>query len=263
MQNRKAQASDSAYEILNEADRAQQAIHSNDPQAAKQDVNKALNLAAEIGNSAQNGIIPLYTELGEYTLVGQNQHKAQTSSNAGQNNQPTAKQPTVAVRKVSGDFTAVTVNVNMAKEHLQAAKQALDKGDTKAADHALAAVQDSVVEESIATDLPLVRARENLMLSRAAVNRGEYREAHAALQAASNALASYAQATGSHVNEAKQLRSEIDNYNASIQQNHADASSKIESWWNQITDWNSANGTTTNQSKMSRKNLGNSASNKK
>jgi hypothetical protein len=100
------------------------------------------------------------------------------------------------------------------------------------------------------------------VLGRTAANRADYREAHTALQSASNSLATYAQENGTHANEAKQLRSDIDNYNASIQQNHADASAKIEGWWNQVTDWNANNTGTSNQSKMNRKNLGNSASNK-
>jgi len=260
MKNQKARASDSAYRVLNEAYRAQQALGKSDRQTAKQDVNQALNAVDTLnGNSSQNGIVPLYTELGEYTLIGARQHKGQTNSSAANNNTSKDK---VAVRKVEGDFTAVTFNVKMARNHLEAAKQALDKGDTKTANDALSAVQDAVVEESVATDLPLVKARENLMLSRTAAIQGDYKEAHAALQSASNSLATYAQENGSHANDAKQLRSEIDNYNASIQQNHSDATNKIEGWWNEVTDWNANNNGTSNQSKMNRKNLGNSASNK-
>jgi len=247
--------------MLQEADAARQALASNNTQQAKQDLNSALDAADHLKNNAgQNGIVPLYTELGQYTLIGPRQNK---QANSSTNNQTTANQ-TVAVRKVTGDFTAVTVNLNTAHTHLEAAKQALDKGDTKAARDALMAVQDSVAEEEIAADMPLMRARENLMLSRDAVNKGDYHEAHAALQAASNALANYSQDplhAGTYANDAKQLRSDIDSYNASIQQNHSDASSKIESWWNQVTDWNSNNGTS-NQSSLNTKNSGYSASNK-
>jgi hypothetical protein len=76
------------------------------------------------------------------------------------------------------------------------------------------------------------------MLARSAANQGDYTEAQTALRAASRALGTYGQSGGTHAQQVKQLRTEIDNYSQSIQQSHTDASSKIESWWNQLAEMN-------------------------
>jgi hypothetical protein len=57
------------------------------------------------------------------------------------------------------------------------------------------------------------------------------------LKAASRALANYAANSGPHANDARTIRSQIVNFNQSLQQNHTDAVSKIDQWWDQTADW--------------------------
>ena len=142
-----------------------------------------------------------------------------------------------AIQQVTGQYTSVGLDIQAAKEHLDAAKAAIQKKDFTKADEALAAVQNGVVVTSVASDLPLVRARENMVLAREAVNRGNYKEAHAALTAASQALGNYAGNQCVHSADALTVKSQIDNFNQSIEQSHADANSKIDAWWSRVVDW--------------------------
>jgi predicted negative regulator of RcsB-dependent stress response len=248
MQNPKAKASDSVNAMLSQVQRAQTALDENRLQFAKQDVNNALQTADQLGrvSTGLSPLIPLYTELGEYTVIGpprQNQRhemamRGSANQSYGNNTDQANTRGNIAVNRVIGEYTSVAFDMKTAKDHLEAAQRALDRGDTQAARDALAAVQNSVIVHSYDSDMPLLRARENLMLARAAVSQGNYTEAHSALQAVSRSLANYEQLRNNHLNEVKNLRSEIDNYNQSIAQNHADASSKIESWWNRLTDLN-------------------------
>jgi hypothetical protein len=276
MQNPKAKGSDEVFRMLRDTERARAAIRTGDIQQAKQDVNDADHLVTQIGSMSQtkNGMVPLYQELGEYVNIqppSQNQQqngsrwnnsqsndrsdRSSQSNNSGnqwnnttnqnrqsynQNGNSNANQAAgdVDVQSVVGQYTSVALDTNMAKNHLEAAQQALNNNNPQAADQALRAVQDSLVESSVATDMPLMRARQNLMLARSAANQGDYAEAQAALKGASQALQNYEQNGGRHANDARQLRSQIDSFDQSIQQNHTNASAKIESWWNQITDWN-------------------------
>ena len=167
------------------------------------------------------------------------------SSSKGAND---SSEKVVAVRKVVGEYTSVWLNAKAAKAQLQSANDALKNGDMQAADRALEGVQRSVVLEFVAADMPLLKARENLMLARRSANSGNYAQAHSALQAASNALSTYEKAGSAHATDAQKLRSEIDSYNKSIEQNHSDSASKIEAWWNQTTDWMTAQGSSEAQS---------------
>ena len=75
------------------------------------------------------------------------------------------------------------------------------------------------------------------MLARTDAENGKYQQAQAELHAASTALSTYGNAGGAHSQDAARLRSDIDNYSKSIAKNHADAGTKIESWWDQTTNW--------------------------
>jgi hypothetical protein len=245
MQSARARASDQVNRMLTETQRARRALRNGNTQLAKTEVSRALATANELSSSrtGTNDIIPLYSEIGEYTFIGPRQRGANTqSATSGSADRTTSPQSNgahnVAVRRVVGEYTSAGLDVHLAQAHLEAAQKALNAGNTRHAEEALRGVEDSVLVSSVAADMPLLRARENLMLARAAVNQGHYREAHSALNAACRALNTYDQSGGSHASQAQQLRSEISSYNQSLEQQHAGASAKIESWWNQMSDWN-------------------------
>ena len=79
--------------------------------------------------------------------------------------------------------------------------------------------------------------RHNLVLAQMDARHGQFQKAHLDLRAACRALSKYANGAGAFSNQAQTLRSRIQNYNQNIQNGHAQASSNVESWWNQTAGW--------------------------
>lgn len=259
MQNSKANLSSDINGMLRDTHAARQAISKQDKQMALKDVNEALRASHRLNQaSGNNQLVPLYTEVSEYSVLAPvkaakantsaNQVGNQTNNQTSNLNQKASSRPEDAFSQAAGEYTTVALNAQEARMHLQAAKQALGNGNMKAADNALAAVQDGIIVETVEADLPLMRARENLRLARMAAKEDHYGEARAALHAASRSLGQYEQEGGQHVNDAKQLQAQIDSYDQNISQNHSGAASKIESWWKDTTNWNMPANATTAQS---------------
>ena len=213
----KARLSNEASDMLNATGEARAGIQARDKQDAIFHIDHALALATVLVASNRQ-FISLYDEWENYSVIG-----------------PLMRNRNV--QDASAAYTSVALNAQADKTQLEAAQQAVNKGQFQKADAALAAIQDGVVVTTVAGDLPLLRARENMVLARRASDREHYNEAHAALQASTNALSEYANGQGPHSADALALRSEIDTYNQNIEQTHADASTKIEEWWDRMTDW--------------------------
>ena len=274
LKSTKAQNSDFVMNLLHATNRARQAISNNDQQQAKNLIQQALNAANQLPTKAAGkSYVPLYTEISRYSVLGPIKDARGESGNTSGNTDQSADQqrfnqnrpveqpqptgqnddeqgsndvnqqrstpgnPSPTVQRVVESYTTVGVDVEQAKAHLKAANDAIARGDMKAADEALKAVQNSVVMVSMASDMPLLRARENLILARSAAENRDYQRAGNALTAASKALSKYENDGGKYVNDAKTLRSEIDNYNRNIASDHTDLSNKVETWWDKITDW--------------------------
>ncbi len=235
MQNPKAKLSGDVTELLTSTSLARKAIARHEQQQAANDIQQALTASSDIASRRSGGFVPLYTELERMSVLWPILRQAGSGTNGTSvtNGQTRA----VGVHEVVGDYTSVALDDTAARAHLQAAQQALNKNDWKTADQDLQAVEGSVIVESVAADMPLLRARENMVLARDSAKAGHYRQAQAQLRAASRALASYEQTSISHRQQAEQLKSEIDSYAQSMSTNHSDAPSRIESWWNQTTDW--------------------------
>jgi hypothetical protein len=157
------------------------------------------------------------------------------------NNQQSGVRRGTAVQEVAQEFTSITLNTDMAKDHLEAARNALEDGNRKAADSALAAVQDGVTMVSVAADRPLLKARENLILARQDAERGQFRQMRAPLTAAANALNTYCAENTPHANSAKRLSSDIRSYAQSVnpQMSTSNSVRKINNWWEQTGSWSS------------------------
>jgi hypothetical protein len=249
MQNPKAKQVRELLEMLHATDKARKAIAQHNQQLAAKDLHEALSFSNEAGTQhATNNLVPLYSELDRTSVLGPivRQQKSTGSSQSGSADrsapgsssaQKNGSSNQVGVDEVVGAYTAVWLDVPNAHKHLQAAQQALTQNDLTGADRELQAVQGSLVVDSVATDMPLVRARENLMLARDSAAANHYREAQAQLREASKALSTYAKSSTSHSQDAQRLQSDIDTYAQSMTTNHADAASKIESWWDQTTNW--------------------------
>jgi len=237
----KTRRSKEVGDLLDATNEARVAVQADNLEDAQFHINHAMENANMILNgSPHRRYAQLYDELDRYSVLGP--IMAQRNSNSGRSSDTSdashvATTTHTTVRNVEGEYTSVALDVQAARDHLNMASQALQQGNFQKADEALQAVQDSVVVTTVAADLPLLRARENLALARESAQDGHFGETQAALRAASRALAEYAGNSGPHANDARSTRSQIDNFSQSLQQNHTDAVSKIDQWWDQTTDW--------------------------
>lgn len=260
MQNPKAKLSRDVSQLLMSTEKARTAISQRKHQQATRDVNQALNDAnTAVSEHSGADLVPIYTELERMSVIepimrARNNNNrtgsADRTATAAQNKRP------VAVHEVVGGETSVSLDVNAAQKHLQAAQQALSKNDWKTADQDLKAVQDSVVVESVAADMPLLRVRENLVLARSSAEAGHYQRASEQLRAASRALEAYEKSSTAHRQDADRLRNDINSYAQTMAKNHSDAPNKIESWWNNTTEWINPSNSQANTASNSRPHSG-------
>jgi len=272
----KMDLSKKAVHALRLTAQARQDIINKNQTQAKTDVDQALTLlnqVAQKNNTSGTDIVPIYAELEQTTFLSpvltaknntqsQQQSASNNSSNSNtsnsntqipqntqssalpQSDQPnTAKRPDV-VNWVEGGFSYIALDVNQARQHVQAAQQALNRNDAGQADIELARAEQAVDTGTVQTNMPLVRARENLTLARTDVTNGRTKDAKAELTEAANALNSYAaNPQAPHANDAKNLAQQIKSSSASMTNNKT-ASQKIDNWWNKVADWTGENQST-------------------
>lgn len=262
-QNARMRRSRDAMRVLADTNQARDAISQGDAAKASASIQAALAAISNIeaaqapSQSDRNlNIVPIYTELGEASVVGpvyrqQRLHPTETEPGAqGSANRmeetPQSTNPEagnrahgVAVTGLAESFTSLTLNLDMARDHLQAAQQALANGNLNLADAALAAVQNGVSMVSIAADRPLLRARENLILARQAAEQGQYARMQAPLMAAARALDTYCSGSDiQHAEEARQLSREIRAYAGGLTgQSQPGSVDRIDGWWELAGSW--------------------------
>lgn len=261
MANSKEQCSNDVAQVLQDTHRARWAVSHQNKQQALTDVDNALQAAKQLSQASNNErFVPLYTELGEYSALGPfnastnnamnhstamshngnsqnwNNNKAENNNSANSTKNQTEVSD-LAARRVVGQYTSVSLDTRAAESNLKAAKKALENGNLSEAKTDLAAVQNSVMTETVESDMPLLRARENLIIARMAARQGNFQQVHTSLEAASRALNAYEQEGGQYATQAQQLQSKINNYDQTVAQNHSNASARIQAFWNKTTDW--------------------------
>ncbi len=229
-----------AGKMLDETNQARADIKKGDKAGALASVEHAQTELQQIQANAHGAtMVPLYQEFTSVSvlqLVIANKNANQSKSNRQSTYNKASSRPE-SVKQVAGDYTDVTISTQNAQVNLQAAKQALDKGNMKTADQALADVQDGVSVESVEANMPLARARENLILARSAAEKQHYAEVRTALASSAKALDSYADSGRPHSSDARSLERTINDYVNTLQQNHGDAVAKINQWWNATSNW--------------------------
>jgi YfdX protein len=234
--NTSEQLSRASTKMLKQVDLARQAIAKKDTQAALQHVNQAESDQSRIASMTKAkglpAVVPLYSEFDESSVLKPLEAKKQ----GGQSG--TSSAAPIGVAHTAGEYTFIGVDLDKAKQRLDAAKTALQNKNLQSADDSLAAVQTDLVMETVASDLPLLTARENLGLAKSAAGKKNYKEAQTALKDASAALDRYAnEPSAQHVQEAKDLSKTISSYSQNISQNHSGAADKIGDWWRQVDNW--------------------------
>lgn len=223
-----------AGKMLGDTNQARTALKNSDYHQAVQDVNQAQTDLKTVEARAHGAtLIPVYREFVSVSILS----PVQAEQRAHRQTLTKVSNGNAAVNEVAGEYTRVLVSTTVADNSLAAAKMALAKAEWKKADAALADVQEGVQIESVKSDMPLARARENLILARAAARQNHDLEAEAALEAASTALSKYASEGGPHAKEAQDLQNQIAGFALHLEAQPASAVTKINGWWNTLSDW--------------------------
>ena len=244
--------SQAAARLLTHVDKARQAFATQDSEGVRDHIAKGLMLARIIDRSVptshvnatiragglvyqdQDTVkalnIPIYAEFGAVSILGPLQ-AAKQDATKGQN----IRMP--VVQEVELQHTTLTLDARMAKQHLKAARTALNNEHPQLADRALAAIQTSGVNFTyVEMDAPLIRTRENLTLAKTMIQQQQPAAARAALQEAKRALTAY----GKRVDETKAsqvqaLQQQMTEVSQNLEQNQEGASEQISRLRDQVT----------------------------
>ncbi len=237
-----------AGRVLRHVDLAREALAKESAKAARRQVEQALLLTdiirqalpvydvkAQISagelryqdeDRVQDSIVPIFEELNRAAVLAPVE-AARAKHTAG-----------AAVTDVDLVHTRAELDIDVARGHLDAAREALKRKDLDAADAALAAIQRSVRLMTVTIDLPLERARSNLMLARNRVDEGRLEDARAALRVTLDALAEYQRQSGKgREAEVSALRQEIAALEQVLQDDARGAREKLDAWWDVVSSW--------------------------
>lgn len=231
----RARLSGMASRMLERTVQARAALDKGDQGMARNYVQEALNnitaIEVEQPKAPSPRMVTLYTETVQIAVEKPKPVGAASAQGSAD------RQQEAPVQDVTGESTRVSVNVTQAKNQLQAARNAIDKGDLNAARQSLAAVDTDLKAESRVGDLPLIKARQNLSYAIDDIRQQHFDDAVAPLRAASAAVKEYAQGQSAHAKDARELGSRIDALAGSIQQDHNGVDAKIDSWSREISGW--------------------------
>jgi len=141
--------------------------------------------------------------------------------------------------------STMKLNIVMADDALNLAKDELGKGHFDNADMALTLLQsEGVVFEFDALELPLTEAADDLKLAQLEVSEGNVDQAQATLKRASDNLKKYESITGeSRAKEVRELQKKIDKLAVSLAKgSHSEsalgkAGKEIASYWERVVKW--------------------------
>ncbi len=203
-----------ASSVLDHTIKARTAIAAGDAAAARRDVDEGLRQATRARAALEAFGKPLVVPLSE---------EVETTSTIGPMKRGKPIDRKASVREVEVEHRSVTLDVGMAQDKLTAARAALDRGDTAAADAQLAALAQGAEEQTVLQDPALLKARQNLLLARTRVEQGRYKDAEAPLRTAANALG-----------EDSPMGRDIANYAKRIRRDNTGALDRIDAWLREL-----------------------------
>jgi len=244
--------SHAAVHILKQVNQAREALTEEDAKSAGEHVEKGLELvkiaeqalpASKVNTRIQAGdlsyqdeedikpqFVDIFDDLETVSVLGPARHAQQEiPRNAG----------TEAVTEVELRFASARLDLPLAREGLNEARDALREGKSAEVDQILETVQTYAVDfDIIESDLPLAKVSENLLLAEDLVKSGQRDEARAALQEANGALEQYGKLAGAdRADDAKRMRSEIAALSSQLEKNGKGTGEQIKSWLNTIDGW--------------------------
>jgi len=221
----RARASADAYRLYDSVNRARAAIKAGDRQTANDQVHWAVAAADRLHASGAGDSVPIYMELAENFSKAVPPPSDSHALRFGAVDQPVDR------RTAMLEYTTMSLNLPQAQPQLEAARAALEDGEMKTADGALAAAQNAVTFQSVAANMPLLRARQNLDLAAGQVRGGAFDVAQTTLRTAARQLQEYATNGGARADDARQLAREISSCADTIQTQRQAAGARIERYW--------------------------------
>jgi len=225
-----------AVGILGQAAAAQRAVAQHDQAAALDHIRLGKALAAEILQSAGSQGPRVLVEVRRdtettTTYADVKRHKGEMSADRLKKN--------TNIAEVDQQVTASMLDVTGASQQLDAAQDAIQRGEWGRADAALGAIPNSVTQSRVTGDMPLLRAKSNLELARTRILNGKYKDARAPLRAAAQALADFQrQFPGPHAEDADRMRQQMLEYADRIDDHRSDILDRINATWlDPIAKW--------------------------
>lgn len=233
----RARLSNLGTDVLVKTQQSRHAVDRKDRTMARQYVREALldvkALEVKRPQAKPPFIVTLYTERISFTVA----QAVKPGQRVGTASRAVSPDRSEEVREAEGQATRVSLNVTAVKADLQNAQAALRRDDFTAAASALDKADKDVTDQTVAQDLPLLKARQNLALALNDVEEKEFSKAAVPLHAAASALGEYAQSKSPHASSAAALRGQVESLADSVAQHRTGAADTIGKWWNQVSDW--------------------------
>ncbi len=221
-------ASSNAASIMEHSRLAREAIAAQLGSQALSEVNKALSLATDVlsktSREARPVLIPISSGVERVTTY--------SPAKAGKQSKPSGNS---SIRRVREKYSQVSLDVTLAANQLQKAKELLEKQDLSGADTELADIETGVVVRKGSADVPLLKTRENLMLARARILEGKWKDAQMPLHAASQALQDYfAESPGPQAGKAREMWPAMDKMATRLKKKPRAALASINQWLQEV-----------------------------
>jgi len=189
----------------------------------------------------QPAFVPIFREYDAVDVVSPitEQKQAVTSSKSA-GSRDAAPRTAPEVTYAGADYSAIKLDLRLARRDLLAAQDAIKSGDTPAAQLALRDIQSrGVIFEFSDTRQPLARAMDNLRLAESELKNNHPDKARVALDGAKDALKNYEQLVGnSRAKNVQKMQKEIDDVSKNLPQQKSESfSQKISEWWNKCLEW--------------------------
>lgn len=219
-----------AVGILDQASAAQTAVAQHDSAGALDHIQQGKALAGEILQAMASHPNPILIEVrreagttSTYVDVQKRKSGEMTANRLKKN---------TTIGEVNQQAPASMLDVSSAAQRLDAAQNAMRRGDWTAADLDLRAIPESVIQTKLDGGVPLLRAQQNLELARARILEGRPQDAPGPLRAAAQALADFEQLfPGLHAQDAAYMRQQMLAYADKVSREQGDVLDRIELMW--------------------------------
>jgi valyl-tRNA synthetase len=238
----KESVSVAACRLLIHVDQARQLLKSKDFAGAKEQIQKAIDLAEIIKSVMPDYSVKTEVKTGTREYTDESKIKPLIVTIADEISEVAVLEPVKAAKRTGTTKTtssrsvedvifgesSARLNVALTLPALTQAKDALAENKPEVTDKFLSDVQTDVDFESVVVDTQLVRAQKNLFMAKQAVRKNKIEEAKKYLRTAATSLEEYAKNAGADISkEATELREQISALTTNLETNLTGAEETI------------------------------------